>query len=301
MSLAQVGNSEKSKRERKRFRPAAEPAGDRAQLPADWRERFKLLLPTEVLQDIACRCGALDVRERKLPCVVFFWAMVLVLSQDGPVWLSSIASQVSVACILAGWEMQGRGLSKQAISDNLTRRPWGFFAAVFKYLWSCYALQVGGPWVGVESVRQLDILLVDATVLRVACGLAQRFPTYATPRSTSWAALQLHSRLAVMHGLPEVVALTTVKTDELSVEFLRQAGELVLYVFDLGYWCYALYDEIMDRRQQFLSRLQPPHKSGVRGGIELGREEAQRGRTGGGPGGSAGESDLCQGNGQRAS
>jgi len=212
-------------------------------------------LPKEVLQGLARRYGALDVRERKLPCAVFFWAVVLVLSQNGPVWLSSVASEVSVACMLAGWEMRGRGLSKQAISDNMTSRPWGFFAAVFKYLWGCYALQAGGPLVGLETVRQLDVLLVDASILRVARQLAAHFPTYATPRSTDWAAVELHARLSVLRGLPEVVALTAVKADELSVEFLRQTGETVLYIFDLGYWCYALYDEIMDRQQHFLSRL----------------------------------------------
>ena len=61
--------------------------------------------------------------------------------------------------------------------------------------------------------------------------------------------------MEVQSSLPEVVTLTSVKEDELSVSFLQEVGRAALYIFDLGYWCYALFDEIIDRQQHFLSRL----------------------------------------------
>lgn len=249
MSVAYFGDSEK-KRIRRRFRPAQ--AGTPLS-PAVLQERFTALLPASLLRELASQWGALDVRERKLPCLVFFWAMVMVLVSQGPVWLSTIATQVGVAALMAG--LEGRHVSRQAVSENLRCRPWGFFAAVLKYLLAGQAVSVAGPAAGLEVIRQLDVLLVDTTVLRLAQRLAAVFPTYATTQSQRWVGAQLHTRVEVKSSLPEVVTLTSVKEDELSVSFLQEVGRAVLYIFDLGYWCYALFDEIIDQRQHFLSRL----------------------------------------------
>ncbi len=249
MSVARSDDSEK-KRIRRRFRPAQ--AGTLLS-PAVLQERFKALLPASLLRELASQWGALDVRQRKLPCLVFFWAMVMVLVTQGPVWLSTIATQVGVAALMAG--LEERHVSRQAVSENLSCRPWGFFAAVLKYLLAAQAASVAGPAAGLAAIRQLDVLLVDTTVIRLAQKLATVFPTYATAKSDRWVAARLHARLEARSGLPEVVTLTRVKEDELSVSFLQEVGRMVLYVFDLGYWCYALLDEIIDQQQHFLSRL----------------------------------------------
>jgi hypothetical protein len=255
MSVPQSGCFEKPKQMRQRFHPPEETGQGGIPNLATWQEQFKLLLPVRILQELARRCGALDVRQRKLPCVVFFWAVVLALSAQEPVWLSTVASQVGVACIMAGLDVGWSGVSKQAVSENMSRRPWVFFAAVFKYLLTGYAARVAGPVAGLEVLQQLDVLVVDTTVIRVAQRLAATFPTYPTAKSCAWAAVQVHTRLAVLSGLPEVLDLTGVKDDELAVSFLQAAGAAVLYIFDLGYWCYALFDEIMNRQQHFISRL----------------------------------------------
>ena len=249
MSVACFGDFEK-KRIRRRFRPAK--AGTPLS-PAVLRERFTALLPASLLRELASESGALDVRERKLPCLVFFWAMTIALVSQGPVWLSTIAAQVGAAALMAS--LEGRHVSRQAVSENLCRRPWGFFAAVLKYLLAGQAAASAGPVAGLEVIRQLDVLLVDTTMLRLARRLAAVFPTYATARSPRWVGAQLHSRMEVQSSLPEVVTLTSVKEDELSVSFLQEVGRAALYIFDLGYWCYALFDEIIDRQQHFLSRL----------------------------------------------
>jgi hypothetical protein len=36
---------------------------------------------------------------------------------------------------------------------------------------------------------------------------------------------------------------------------VRLAGEAVLYIFDLGYWAYELFDTIIAQQQHFISRL----------------------------------------------
>jgi hypothetical protein len=52
-----------------------------------------------------------------------------------------------------------------------------------------------------------------------------------------------------------VLALTAEKVNDKGVSFLRPLGEKVLYVFDLGYWKYNLFDTIIDLQQHFISRL----------------------------------------------
>jgi len=255
MSVVHSAGFEKRRQVRRRFR-RAEPAGEeKLCLRGDWRERFARLLPAEVLREIAGRCGALDVRCRKVTCVIFFWAAVLALSKAEAVTLSSVAREVGVAGVLAGLDSQWHGVSRQTISENLACRPWTFFAAVFKYLVSSYVAHAAGPVAGLGAMQQLDIFLVDSTMIRLAESLASAFATYPTPKSSHWAAAQAHVRLDVLGGFPEVLNLTNVKADELDSTFLCEPRVAALYIFDLGYWCYALLDDIIDRQQHFVSRL----------------------------------------------
>jgi putative transposase len=55
--------------------------------------------------------------------------------------------------------------------------------------------------------------------------------------------------------VPEVLAITAQKANDRTVEFLCPLGERVLYIFDLGYWKYHLFDRIIERKQHFISRL----------------------------------------------
>ena len=242
---------------RRRFRGAT-PADPPVAPPLDLRgerETLAEVLPNATLEALATQTQAQDQRKRKLTCVVFFWLLVLAMGPGGPLSLSSLVSFLVVAYVMAGLSVAAATLSRQALSENLKLRPWQFFEAVLNHLLVIYASLVGAatPTLDLELIQHLT--LVDATVLRVADRLIQAFPGHKTGRKADWAAVKLHTAFRLFRSVPQVLAVTAEKVNEKRVDFLRPLGEKALYVFDLGYWKYELFDRIIDLQQHFISRL----------------------------------------------
>jgi len=242
---------------RRRFRGAT-PADPPVAPPLDLRgerETLAEVLPNATLEALATQTQAQDQRKRKLTCVVFFWLLVLAMGPGGPLSLSSLVSFLVVAYVMAGLSVAAATLSRQALSENLKLRPWQFFEAVLNHLLVTYASLVGAatPTLDLELIQHLT--LVDATVLRVADRLIQAFPGHKTGRKADWAAVKLHTAFRLFRSVPQVLAVTAEKVNEKRVDFLRPLGEKALYVFDLGYWKYELFDRIIDLQQHFISRL----------------------------------------------
>lgn len=256
MSIQQSDDKDKSLK-RRRFQSTVPADNREVPLPDLTLERDILAetLPNAVLEALASQTQAQDQRKRKLTCVVFFWLMVLAVGPGGPLRLSGVVSSVVVACTLAGLSTTQATLSKQAVSENLKLRPWQFFEAVLTRLLAVYTALVGTslPTLDLELVR--DLLLIDSSTLRVADRLIQVFPGRRTGRKAEWAAVKLHAGFRLLRSVPQVLALTAEKANDKSVSFLQPVGEKVLYVFDLGYWKYGLFDDIITRGQHFISRL----------------------------------------------
>jgi hypothetical protein len=250
----------KTSRQTRRFnRASRQERQAKVEPPALTRDQnlMSQLLPSEKLKALARSRNAGDVRERKLTCTAFFWMAVLAFGPGGPITLHKVLTYVLVACLMAGIETQRRSLSKEALSENFRERPWQFFEAVLQYLLATYAVL----WSGLAGqpnlvvVQQLHVLLIDATVMRVAHRLIEVFPANANGKCQDWAAVKLHTAFRLFRGVPEVLDLTAQKKNERKIDFLRPLGEAVLYIFDLGYWTYQLFDTIIDRQQHFISRL----------------------------------------------
>lgn len=205
------------------------------------QERMQQLLTGESLSHLARRCNADDERRRKLTCVIFFWMAVLAFGPGGFVTLHQVITFARVAQLMAGLSAACAGLSKEAASENLRERPGQFLAAVLEYLLKTYAhwwQQLAGQ-PNALVVEQLQVWLIDASVMRVALRLFQKFPARATGKKKKWAALKLHLGRRLFQSLPEVLALTPEKQNDHKTSFLHPAGEAVLYIFDLGYWGYS--------------------------------------------------------------
>jgi putative transposase len=264
MSIAASRRKAKSKRHPAvkplRFNRAT-PQERRATVPppdlASSSQLWQHLLPASVLTTLARSKNAGDVRQRKLTATVFFWMAILAFGPGGPITLHGILTYALVASLISGLGAAQVVLSKQAVSENFRERPWAFFAAVLTYLLTTYAA-LWSQWAGQPNlvvVQDLQILLIDATVMRVARQLIDIFPASANGKCSDWAAVKLHTTYRLFRGVPEVLALTPQKKNERKISFLRPLGEAVLYIFDLGYWTYGLFDTIIDRQQQFISRL----------------------------------------------
>jgi putative transposase len=215
------------------------------------------LISAETLKQLARQSQAGDVRERKLTCVVFFWLAILAFGPGGPANLHQLLSYVVSAMLLAGFNVASASLSKEALSENFRERPWQFFEATLQHLLLTYAVlwqQLAGlpnPLV----VEQLQVLLIDSTTMRVATKLFGLFPGRANRKREHWAGVKLHLSWRLFRSVPEVLALTREKQNALKTGFLRPAAEAVLYIFDLEYWSYHLFNQIIEQQQHFISRL----------------------------------------------
>lgn len=245
---------------RRRFNQATRQERRQRVEPVAWSDEHSVmseLLPSSVLTVLARKWNAGDVRQRKLTVTVFFWLTVLAVGPGGPLSLHKLLTYVLVASVMSGVGAVQVAMSKEAVSENFRERPWRFFEAVVQYLLATYAVW----WSGLAGqpnwavVQELHVRLVDATVMRVAHQLISVFPANRTGKCQEWAAVKLHTSFHLFRGVPEVLALTPQKKNERKIDFLRPAGEAVLYIFDLGYWTYALFDTIMERQQHFISRL----------------------------------------------
>jgi len=220
------------------------------------QDLLREILPHTLLEKLAAQTQAQDQRKRKLTCVIFFWLMILAVGPGGPVNLSQMTSHLLVAGTLAGVSIAEASLSRQAVSENLKLRPWQFFEGVLDHLLTVYAALAGthAPALDLELIQSLR--LIDSSTLRVADRLIQAFPGHRTGRKKEWAAIKLHTAFRFFRSIPEVLALTAEKVNDKAVDFLLPKGQKALYVFDLGYWKYALLDEIVERMQHFICRLQ---------------------------------------------
>jgi hypothetical protein len=214
------------------------------------------LLPNSVVEAFASQTQAQDRRKRKLTCVLFFWLMLLVVAPGGPVSLSGMASLISTAATLAGGSLSQAALSRQALCENLKLRSWTFFEAILNHLLDAYTQLVQPTQRHLDLELVQNVRLIDATVLRVADRLIQVFPGHRTGRKLEWAAVKLHTSFRLFRSIPQVLALTAEKVQEKQVNFLLPKGEKALYLFDLGYWKYRLFESILEQEQHFLSRLQ---------------------------------------------
>lgn len=247
-------------RPRQRFNRATRPERRMKVEPVALSDEHSLmsqLLPSSVLTVLARQWNAGDVRQRKLTVTMFFWMTILAFGPGGPISLHKVLTYVLVASLMSGVGATQAALSKEAVSENFRERPWRFFEAVLQYLLAAYAALWNGlaDQPNLSVVHSLHVRLVDATVMRVAHRLISVFPASPNGKCKEWAAVKLHTSLHLFRGVPEVLALTPQKKNERKIDFLRPAGEAVLYIFDLGYWTYELFDTIMDRQQHFISRL----------------------------------------------
>ena len=208
----------------------------------------KNILTTQRIHEIAKQCGVMDQRRRKLPIEVFFWLMIVAVGSGGKIQLKGIGQIFHTARLLAGVAAEAAGISKEAISEHLSNCSWLFFKAVFDDL----CLEIGQHskiiW------KEMRVFLVDATAFQVAMRLIGQFPGNRTRKREFWAGVKLHFRYELFHGLPEVIALTAQIRNDVTVNFLLPIGQPVLYMFDLGYWKYATFKQIIERGQHFITR-----------------------------------------------
>ena len=213
-------------------------ASQRTNIPAELRSLF----PTRWLNAAARESGLL-ARRRKVEPAAFFWTLVLGFA---------VGHRRTVASLRRFFQAStGVGLVPSSFYDRFT-------AGTVRFLRRALARaaerlgQPSGPLRG-HLERFKDLLVADATVLRLHDSLARAFPGCRTNHTR--AAAKLHVVMSVLGAGPRSVSVTGERVNEWRRLGIGPwvAGRLLL--FDLGYFKWQLFARIHEHGGFFVSRL----------------------------------------------
>ena len=213
-------------------------------------QTFAQILSDDELKRLAAEFDVVDQRERRLPIRIFFWLMVLSASQPGvrSCLFQLVAFFVAALTNLFATET-AIALSKMAVSKKLKATNWRFFHAVFAALLERYRRLLP------NSERQLlahfqEAYAIDGSVARVHAALKKLFASVHKEQ----AALKLNTKFSVKNLAPQEIEVSAGKRhDSRYTGVTNDAG--VLYLFDLGYWAFRLFERICAVGSFFVSRL----------------------------------------------
>lgn len=222
----------------------------RQNTPAEQYTQFQQILSNEHLEAVAERFGALETRKRCLPIVRFFWLMVL--SHTKPTTRGTLSALVAffTTALVSLWPNQlTPHLSRMAISTKTATVPWQFFRHLFQDLVTRYLkLLPSSDHPLLQRFR--EVWAVDATTIRLNKCLERVFQSLHKGQ----ASLKLHVRFSIKNLCLSKLRVSNGRRREQCFRFVTQTPH-ILYLFDLGYWCFALFQAICDVQSYFVSRL----------------------------------------------
>jgi putative transposase len=201
------------------------------------------LLPREKIEEEAQQLGVV-VRRRAVDIHALVWTLILGF-QEG-------TRRSIVALHWAYQKATGQSLARSSFYDRFTPQ----LATLLRQL-AQESLMALGPAAGVAppllaSFREL--LALDSTVVRLHALLSQSYGACRTNHTK--AAAKLHVVMNIRDGAPSQVKLTPERVHD-RVPWRRVGPWLqgCLLLFDLGYFCYQLFDRIDHHGGFFLTRL----------------------------------------------
>lgn len=208
----------------------------------DTRRTLRKLFSGRRLRAMAVETGAV-VRQRKVDPVALFWSVVLGFG---------VGRTRSISGLRRAYERAtGQCLEESSFYNRFNA---GFVAMLERALLHALEHDVGiGRKLRGHLSRFVDVLVTDATVLRLHDLLAQSWPGCRTNHTL--AAMKAHWVMSVTGQSQQSVKLTSERRHDGPV---FQVGPWVkgrLLLFDLGYYGFSLFERIDRNGGHFISRL----------------------------------------------
>jgi len=203
----------------------------------------RILNPSD-LSRIGRESGLVRRKARKLQAPVVFWSAVSCFAAEGGRTVSDMARAAS--------HFAGHKVTRQAARSR-AMAAGEFMRRVFERLVREAERLGDGTRLPGPLGRFEEVAVLDSTAVRLADGLARRFPACRT--NVRKAALKIHARMALSDREARRLSITAETThDRRGASFGRwMRGRLLL--FDLGYFDYRLFSEILASGGHFLTRL----------------------------------------------
>jgi len=206
------------------------------------RETLKRLFPTRTLNQLAADSGFVR-RQRKIDPAAFFWTLVLGFG------LGTDRTITALRC--AYQRCTGVTLVPSSFYDRFTWDLVRFLKSALDRVLNDLRLQIGE--MGEQFSAFQDVVLTDATVLKLHDSLEKTYPGCRTNSSPS--AAKLHAVVSVKGKGGNTLSISSERTPD-NKKF--QIGPWVkgrLLLFDLGYYHFRSFQRISELGGYFLSRL----------------------------------------------
>jgi hypothetical protein len=206
------------------------------------------VLGKERVKAIAEKCGAGDKRRRKITLELFVPSTLIAAnSKKAHGFFSEIAA--TAHGLSQDTDNPLEPATKQAVGKQMQRRDMRLFAGIFGNILksSLHLLTEQDKWC---LKKFKDARVVDSTVINLNKVLCDVFCAAAKGK----AALKIHTVFSLSKFVPLKLEITKQRSSDVKFDFLDGTGN-VLYIDDLGYWCFPLFRRIMGQGSFFISRL----------------------------------------------
>jgi len=214
---------------------------------------FRKFLPDDQIKTIAK--GIKKLRDRKFTIVSYTWLLILVQLDNS---IESLDELIKLKWLTLCKELRvakgTKPVTKQALSRRNQDTPAKIFERIYQSLVNSANQVISSPLYNGGCL----LAILDATTLDLAARLISKFPG-GTNRSHKImkAQARLHLDFNLLKGIPEAVVITEGKTNEKrkAKKLMRRHRGSVIFIIDLGYWCFEFFNEIHQRGSYFVSRL----------------------------------------------
>ena len=214
---------------------------------------LRKFLPDEEIKSLAKKIK--KVRQRKFSIISYLWLLVVVQLDNT---IESLDELIKLKWLTLrkelGFPNASPPVTKQALSKRNTKTPVKILEGIFKSL-----VERGGQDLKGGLYKGLYLLeILDTTTLDLVARLISKFPGGTNKSSKIMKAqARLHLDYNLIKGIPEAVVITEGRTNEKrkAKKLMRRHKGAVIFIIDLGYWCYEFFNEIHQRGSYFVSRL----------------------------------------------
>ncbi len=206
------------------------------------RETLKSLFSDQRLNALAKATGFVK-RQRKVKAVSFFWTLVLGFGTGSARSISGLRR--------AYQRSTGMTLVPSAFYDRFNARLVDFLKAAVEYALGQFRLafrELGDRFGAFE-----DIMITDSTVIKLHDALAKVFPGCRT--NSAPASVKLHAVMSVKGCGKSSIKLTPGRVHDRRKLVLGDWVNGKLLLFDLGYYHFQLFKNIVRGGGHFLTRL----------------------------------------------
>jgi hypothetical protein len=214
---------------------------------------FREFLPDEIIKNIAKSIK--KIRDRKFSMASWLWLLVLVQIDST---IESIDELIKLKWLTLRKELglaeSPPPVTKQAFSKRNIQTPVKILEEIFKYL-----INYSRDSIKIDLYKGSYLVeIFDTTTIDLVARLISKFPGGTNKsRKIMKAQARLHISFDFLRGIPDVVLITAGRTNEKrkAKRLMRSHKGSVIFIIDLGYWCYEFLHEITQQGSYFVSRL----------------------------------------------